>query len=640
LLDNLQKSRLLTPAQLAVAADQVKEEQPTHVALKGLVTAGLLTEFQARRVWSGRTEGLVLGQYRVLDELGRGGFGQVYKARHTVMDRIVALKVIAPELVADERARSWFLREVQTLTQLFHPNIAMAFDAHQDEDALFLVMEFIDGPNLDTLVQKQGPLPVTVACEMMRQAGQALQYAHEKGMVHRDIKPGNLLIPRDACSAGSWRVQNSQSATDPGAVLVKIVDFGLARLQGNSKSATLMVGNDSSFLGTPDYVSPEQARNVHAVDIRSDLYSLGCTFYFALTGVRPFKSATALETVVKHLEKEAEPIQSLRPEVPAAVAAVVARLMAKSPAKRFQTPADMVAELDFLCGKSQGQSKDARKAVRPKPVPAAPLMPVVMTTVRPALAPQTQAAASRSLLAEPVMADATQPITSWTPNDVSEATPRPAPRPVVKSVASNKVTAAAAAEVEPAGAEVLEVPATQAPEPLGTPAELRKTWVQWLALVESCARGHPIRYDEQSYRVLHRSLLEMCRSRIDPDDSAAEVYRQLENTLEPWVSPTAFHAADETALTTLVSRCRQLDYALRGKRRGKGIILLLVALVLGLITSVVGYQWAQSSTPSLPKISLAALWRIVQTNPILAAAIGVPLAIIFAIGFVYWWFRG
>jgi hypothetical protein len=262
-----------------------------------------------------------------------------------------------------------------------------------------------------------------------------------------------------------------------------------------------------------------------------------------------------------------------------------------------------------------------------------------MTPLRPvAKPPTTQAAASRALLAEPVAEAATHALTSWTPNELAEAaTPRPTP----KATAGRQASAAApVAEAEPAGAETADVPRTEAAQPLGTAAELRKAWAQWLALVESSARGRPIRCDEQAYRVLHCSLLEMCRSRIDPADGASEVYRHLESTLEPWVSPTAFHAADETTLATLVERCRQLDYALRGKRRGKGIALVLLALLLGLVASLVGYQWLESSTQSLPKISLTALWKVIQTNPVVAAAVGVPLGIVLAIGFVYWWLRG
>ena len=155
---------------------------------------GWLTAYQVEQIWAGRAKGLVLGQYRILAELGRGGFGCVYKAVHLLMNRVVALKVISPDLVNDARARTWFRREVLASTQLQHPNIVMAYDANEVEEVLFLVMEFVDGQNLAEMVKERGPLPIGVACSLILQAARALQYAADKGMVHRDIKPHNLMV--------------------------------------------------------------------------------------------------------------------------------------------------------------------------------------------------------------------------------------------------------------------------------------------------------------------------------------------------------------------------------------------------------------------------------------------------------------
>jgi serine/threonine protein kinase len=324
LFKRLRDSRLVGGEQLGRLAGRFPAGVPAHAVVAALVNDGTLTRYQAQRLWAGKEKGLVLGQYRVLDELGKGGFGRVYKAVHTLMGRVVALKVIAPELVEDRRARDWFKREVLAVTQLCHPNIVMAYDADDVEDVLFLAMEYVDGPSLEALVRQGGPLPAGPACAMMRQAAQALQYAHEKGVVHRDVKPANLLVARPADDPG-------------GPPVVKVVDFGLARLQRpGASSQTLMLQNGKGFVGTPDFVSPEQARDVHAVDIRSDLYSLGCTFYYALSGHRPFPGASVVETVAKHLHEEARPLDAVGAEVPARVAGVVRRLMAKDPAKRFQ----------------------------------------------------------------------------------------------------------------------------------------------------------------------------------------------------------------------------------------------------------------------------------------------------------------
>ncbi len=351
-LDLLKQSGLLTDEQIVDAVRRFGGSSTERVS-SSLVSEGLLTPFQVKRLTAGQTKGLVLGQYRILDELGSGGFGQVFRALHTVMGRTVAVKVIAPELVEDSRARTWFKREVLAITQLCHPNIVMAYDANEAEGLLFLVMEFVDGADLESVVCTQGPLAINAAYELMRQAGLALQYAHERGMVHRDIKPANLLIPKAAVGPA-------------GPVVVKVTDFGLARLHSSVPGHSVKTIGENGFLGTPAYVSPEQARNAGKADIRSDLYSLGCTFYYALAGRKPFVGTSAVETLMMHLEEEATPLEALRPEVPSGVAAVVRRLMAKDPAKRFQTPAELVSELTFLSARGDDP------APRRRPLPGPP----------------------------------------------------------------------------------------------------------------------------------------------------------------------------------------------------------------------------------------------------------------------------
>jgi serine/threonine-protein kinase len=638
LLDILRDQGLLNAEQLARLAPEHTETKAGRALFERLVGAGFLTDYQARRVWNGQIKGLVLGQYHVLAELGRGGFGQVYKARHTVMDRVVAIKVIAPELVQDQRARDWFRREVLTITQLYHRNIVMAYDAHEANNALFLVMEFVDGLNLEFLVQKQGPLPIAVTCEMMRQAGQALQYAHEKGMVHRDIKPANMLIPREACVAapheqGSWRLL---SAPGHDSVLVKVVDFGLARLHNGGKTQTLMVQNESSFLGTPDYVSPEQARNVHAADIRSDLYSLGCTFYFALTGLRPFKSATALETVVKHLEKDPEPLQSIRPEIPAALAAVVSRLMLKDPGRRFQTPAEMLAELDFLCGTGDVAAKAARPG--PRPAPSGVLLPVVMAS------PRSQLPTNK---VRPVA-----PTAGPQGAGVLGTTAMPAPTPAAFSVVDTAVEGAAnptppPLDLERPAAEVSEaVDADEAPvdavepEPVGTLRDLQKAWNQWVDVVEAYAGAEGrVACDERAYRQLHRGLLEMCQSRTHQPGSMAGVYQRMETVLEPWVTSEALKLADEAALVSLLQQCQELDLELGNRRGGRGFWLWFLMLAASLMVVVSGWQWYREWAGVSTKITLAGAWKTIQVNPVLTAAVVVPLAVILSLGSLMAWIR-
>jgi serine/threonine protein kinase len=218
-------------------------------------------------------------------------------------------------------------------------------------------MEYVDGPNLEHLVRQQGVLPVGVACDFIRQTANGLQHAHEMGMVHRDIKPANLLAQRPA--------GNSPYA----ACTIKILDFGLARLHtmgpDGAPSGDSIMAAENTVLGTPDYLSPEQARNLHQVDIRSDLYSLGCTFYYLLTGRVPFAGGTTLEKLVRHSTETPVAVEQLRPDVSPPVAAIVRRLMAKDPRQRFQTPAELVAAL----------APFATQAPTPMAIPVAAVVP-------------------------------------------------------------------------------------------------------------------------------------------------------------------------------------------------------------------------------------------------------------------------
>jgi serine/threonine-protein kinase len=344
----LKDSGLLTPEQLRDVEQCFPDARPDTAVAQELIGRGMLTPYQAQQLLLDPERPLVLGQYRILEEIGRGGMGHVYKALHTVMGRVVALKIIAPELVKDAHALRLFRREVQAATLLQHPNIAMAFDANECAGEHFLVMEYVDGPDLDAVVRRHGGLPIALACSVVRQTAEALQYAHEKGMVHRDIKPANLLLAGwDDRALTPW-LHDRAAAPSP-LPIVKVLDFGIARLRLPAGGDTLPVRNPGNVIGTPDYIAPEQAHNIHAADVRSDLYSLGCTFYYTLAGRVPFPGESALEKVLHHALEEAMPLAVVRSDVPPEIAAIVYRLMEKDPDQRFQTPGELARALEPWC---------------------------------------------------------------------------------------------------------------------------------------------------------------------------------------------------------------------------------------------------------------------------------------------------
>jgi eukaryotic-like serine/threonine-protein kinase len=308
-----------------------------------LIVRGLLTTYQAEQLLAGQTEHLVLGQYRILDRLGAGGMGHVYRAEHATMKRVVAVKVLAEHVLREPAAAERFHREIQIAAQLTHPNIVAAYDAAEIDGVYFLAMEYVDGTDLGGLVEELGPLPVRLACEYIRQAALGLQYAHEHGLVHCDIKPANLLVRRDVWSSKS-RPSLSWCDGMPEPV-VKILDLGVARFVDGAQKR-IEGEHQPDLEGTPDYLAPERAHDAAAADIRSDLYSLGCTFYYLLTGHVPYPGGTWSEKLVRHHFETATPLHEFRADVPADVMGIVYRLMAKHPAERFQCPAEAAKALE------------------------------------------------------------------------------------------------------------------------------------------------------------------------------------------------------------------------------------------------------------------------------------------------------
>jgi serine/threonine protein kinase len=262
---------------------------------------------------------LTASHYADIRELGRGGMGVVYLARNTIMDRLEVLKVV-------NRSPDRFVREIQAAARLKHPNVVGAYSAQRLGGLLVFAMEYVPGEDLARLVKARGPLPVRHACNYVAQAALGLQHAHEHEMVHRDIKPSNLILARDGNKP-----------------VVKILDFGLAKAAGEKPDGALTA--NGVMLGTPDYVAPEQTLDAAKADIRSDIYSLGCTLYHLLAGRAPFSGRSMYEILQAHHSTEATALSAIRTEVPDELAAVVAKMMAKDPSQRYQTPAEVAASL-------------------------------------------------------------------------------------------------------------------------------------------------------------------------------------------------------------------------------------------------------------------------------------------------------
>ncbi|MGE3803769.1 MAG: protein kinase [Gemmataceae bacterium] len=276
--------------------------------------------------------------YRLLRVLGKGGMGTVYHARHESTGNEAAIKVFDPKpgSLHNEMLRR-FRHEMVALTRLCHPNIVHILHADEIDGVNFLIMEYVAGVDLEELLEQRGRLPVALACEYLIQAARGLQHAHEQGLVHRDIKPANILVAASGMTCGVTEGT------------VKLLDLGLARLFSMPGHSSLsLITEDGLVVGTPDYIAPEQIANSHQVDIRADIYSLGCTFYQLLTGQVPFPAADVLSKLDRHRWNPGRPVEQLRPEVPRKLGDIVRKMMAKQPAARYQTPLEVCAALEEI----------------------------------------------------------------------------------------------------------------------------------------------------------------------------------------------------------------------------------------------------------------------------------------------------
>ncbi|MGO9112424.1 MAG: serine/threonine-protein kinase [Thermoguttaceae bacterium] len=329
-IDLVQRSGLVEKDRLQALVARLEEESggklPSDVdeVARRFVVENLITSWQCDKLLEGKHRGFFLGRYRLLGQLGAGGMSTVYLGEHVLMQRRVAIKVLPRQRVTDTSYLARFHREARAAASLDHPNIVRAYDVDNDGDNHYLVMEFVDGRDLQQTVKRSGRMDYATAAEYIRQAAEGLAHAHSNGLIHRDVKPANLLVDQKG--------------------VVKVLDLGLARFTDEDR-ASLTVQYDENVLGTADYLAPEQARDSHSVDLRADIYSLGCSLYFLLTGHPPFPDGTLPQRLMAHQKQQPPSIAKERPDAPADLLEICTKMMAKKAADRYQSMSDVAEAL-------------------------------------------------------------------------------------------------------------------------------------------------------------------------------------------------------------------------------------------------------------------------------------------------------
>lgn len=307
-----------------------KRQQDSQELARDLVRQKKLTLFQANALYAGKPQGLTFGNYVLLDRIGAGGMGMVFKAQHRRMKRVVAIKVLPRSALKEPDVVKRFHREVEAAAKLTHPNIVAAYDADEFNGTHFLVMEFVEGVDLARHIKEHGPMPVDQVLDCTLQAARGLEHAHSQGIIHRDIKPGNLLLDTHGT--------------------VKILDMGLARIQEGANHAAPDTGDPpltetGSMMGTVDFMSPEQAVDSRLADHTADVYSLGITLYFLLVAKPAYGGDTPLSRILAHREASIPSLCAARPDVPPQVDAIFRHMAAKNKENRYQSMTDVIRDL-------------------------------------------------------------------------------------------------------------------------------------------------------------------------------------------------------------------------------------------------------------------------------------------------------
>jgi serine/threonine protein kinase len=393
-----------------------------------LVQDGILTYFQSEQFLLGKWRGFTIGKFKLLERVGVGGMGQVFLCEHMFMRRRVAVKVLPPAKAEQPAALGRFYREARAAGSLDHANIVRTHDIDQDGNLHFIVMDYVDGPNLLDVVKKFGPLDIDRAVSYIHQVAKGLDYAFRNKLIHRDIKPGNVLIDRKG--------------------VARILDMGLARFLNDHTDQLTIKYDDKIVLGTADYVAPEQVANSHSVDIRADIYGLGATFYFLLAGHPPFPTGTVSQKLLWHRTKDPTPLRQIRPEVPEGLVAIIGKMMAKDPKARYQTPAQLAAELEAFLPASV-------------PLPAEQEMPILSPAAMEGMRPDSETESAP----EPVL----------TANATANASKHTAKAGTAAAVLSPPVTAPspfASSGASPWGANTRQAPNTPSKHKLGSRHEV------------------------------------------------------------------------------------------------------------------------------------------------------------------------